>query len=347
MAHYKHILTIHPEAGKINILSFSPTKRLLASGSSGGLVQIWDLKSRGSTKELQLRSAVLSLAWDASSGRLFIGCKNGTILSLDPSTQRGLSVIRVSDRNVGSGTARTFPVDALAINCAGKVAHTAGRHVLFYHLSSHQFPVSIKALPGPIDLDYGSDFQAWIRAQSLHYIDDNKLAVCYGKLNCIVTWDLTNQQMLWRSTPIFGIFSINKKGDRIVVPDAHSGVHVIPLAENKSSFVLRYYPDPSANGINFGVAFTSNNVLVASGHRGRIVIWSVFNRRITQVLNHPDHWFRAFAAKDDDGISYIAAATGGSSEIMVFAAPYVYRQRKLVPTDENHAKIMVNQIVFL
>jgi hypothetical protein len=81
--------------------------------------------------------------------------------------------------------------------------------------------------------------------------------------------------------------SINKKGDRIVVPDAHSGVHVIPLAENKSSFVLRYYPDPSANGINFGVAFTSNNVLVASGHRGRIVIWSVFNRRITQVLNHP------------------------------------------------------------
>jgi hypothetical protein len=52
--------------------------------------------------------------------------------------QRGLSVIRVSDRNVGSGTARTFPVDALAINCAGKVAHTAGRHVLFYHLSSHQ-----------------------------------------------------------------------------------------------------------------------------------------------------------------------------------------------------------------
>jgi uncharacterized membrane protein (UPF0136 family) len=78
-----------------------------------------------------------------------------------------------------------------------------------------------------------------------------------------------------------------------------------------------------------------------------------------------DHWFRAFAvincststgllmttwvsqAKDDDGISYIAAATGGSSEIMVFAAPYVYRQRKLVPTDENHAKIMVNQIVFL
>jgi WD40 repeat protein len=154
MAHYKHVLTVHPEAGKINIVSFSPTKRLLASGSSGGLVQLWDLKSRGPTKELKLRSAVLSLAWDSSSDRLFVGCKNGAILSLNPSAQvrstfylyqmadrslqRGLSVIRVADRNVGHGAARTFPVDGLAINCEGQLAHTAGRHVLFYHLNGHQ-----------------------------------------------------------------------------------------------------------------------------------------------------------------------------------------------------------------
>jgi WD40 repeat protein len=81
--------------------------------------------------------------------------------------------------------------------------------------------------------------------------------------------------------------SIGQKGDRIIVPDAHSGVHVIPLSENKSSFLLRYYPDPSTHAINFGAAFTSNDVLVASGHRGRIVVWNVCKRKIVQVLSHP------------------------------------------------------------
>jgi hypothetical protein len=38
-------------------------------------------------------------------------------------------------------------------------------------------------------------------------------------------------------------------------------------------------------------------------------------------------------AKDDNGVSFIAAATEDTGEIMVFATPYTFRQRKLAPTD--------------
>ncbi|KAJ7223834.1 WD40-repeat-containing domain protein [Mycena rebaudengoi] len=278
-AHFSLVQTLKGHTDSINVISFSPDSKFLASGGDDGLLQIFDTKTWKTIRKFRGVSAIRALVWHSSwSGALMVGSRNGDINTIQMNKFTGKD--NQWKENVMG------PVHCMALRDTGNaLAIGCAERVIVVHqtsLSSWGEEISL-----PIPNHLGSNLK--IIAQSLVFLTKEKtLLVLYEQHGIIAYHSEDPTMQLWNievSSQYCGQLALSPNLSTVAVTNLQSGIDFYSLHTRTHSAKTRQQLKASFNVIVPVVFIDKDTIAVGSG-TGEVAIYKQGERVPLQILHH-------------------------------------------------------------